>query len=114
MEQAHHLLDLIHSYFPHESADIRTISPLKLAYLGDAVYEIIIRTLIMERTGGPVKNLHKRTSEFVNAGSQAKLICVCRTIYLMKKSAFTVTGATRKRLLWQSTQTFMITATLPV
>ena len=72
MEQAHHLLDLIHSYFPHESADIRTISPLKLAYLGDAVYEIIIRTLIMERTGGPVKNLHKRTSEFVNAGSQAK------------------------------------------
>ena len=74
MEQAHHLLDLIHAYFPHESADIRTISPLKLAYLGDAVYEIIIRTLIMERTGGPVKNLHKRTSEFVNAGSQAKLI----------------------------------------
>ena len=61
MEQSHHLLDLIHSYFPHESADIRTISPLKLAYLGDAVYEIIIRTLIMERTGGPVKNLHKRT-----------------------------------------------------
>ena len=108
MEQAHHLLDLIHSYFPHESADIRTISPLKLAYLGDAVYEIIIRTLIMERTGGPVKNLHKRTSEFVNAGSQAKLI------FLRKKSAFTVTGATRKRLLWQSTQTFMITATLPV
>ena len=60
MEQSHHLLDLIHSYFPHESADIRTISPLKLAYLGDAVYEIIIRTLIMERTGGPVKNLHNR------------------------------------------------------
>lgn len=53
-----------------------TISPLKLAYLGDAVYEIIIRTLIMERTGGPVKNLHKRTSELVNAGSQAKLILV--------------------------------------
>ena len=74
MEQSHHLLDLIHSYFPHESADIRTISPLKLAYLGDAVYEIIIRTLIMERAGGPVKNLHKRTSELVNAGSQAKLI----------------------------------------
>ena len=79
MEQSHHLLDLIHSYFPHESADIRTISPLKLAYLGDAVYEIIIRTLIMERTGGPVKNLHKRTSELVNAGSQAKLIlCIYR------------------------------------
>ena len=68
------LLEEIHSYFPREATDIRTLSPLKLAYLGDAVYEIMIRTLIIEATGGPVKNLHKRTSEFVNAGSQSELI----------------------------------------
>ena len=68
------LLDVIHSHFPMKETDIRTLSPLKLAYLGDAVYEIMIRTLIIEATGGPVKNLHKRTSEFVNAGSQSELI----------------------------------------
>ena len=38
----------------------------------------------MERTGGPVKNLHKRTSEFVNAGSQAKLI-LCLQDYLSEE-----------------------------
>ncbi|MBO5486270.1 MAG: ribonuclease III [Eubacterium sp.] len=68
------LLEEIHSYFPGEEVDIRSYAPLKLAYLGDAVYEIIVRTLIMESVGGPVKNLHKASSELVNAGAQAKLV----------------------------------------
>ena len=67
------LRDEIHAEFPAEPADIRSYAPLKLAYLGDAVFEIIIRTLIVEHVGGPVKNLHRRSSEFVNAGAQAKL-----------------------------------------
>lgn len=74
MEATNTLLDAIHTYFPQEEIDVRTLSSLKLAYLGDAVYEIIIRTLSVEETSGPVKNLHKRTSELVNAGSQARLI----------------------------------------
>lgn len=68
------LLEEIHMYFPGEEVDIRSYAPLKLAYLGDAVYEIIVRTLIMESVGGPVKNLHKASSELVNAGAQAKLV----------------------------------------
>ncbi len=73
MNQSDNLLEEIHNSFPVGSRDIRTYSPLALAYLGDAVFEIMIRTLITERTGGPVKNLHKRTSALVNAGAQAKL-----------------------------------------
>lgn len=73
MNQSDNLLQEIHNYFPTEKKDIRSYSPLKLAYLGDAVFEIIIRTLITEYTEGPVKNLHKRTSALVNAGAQAKL-----------------------------------------
>ena len=68
------LLEEIHSYFPGEEVDIRSYAPLKLAYLGDAVYEIIVRTRIMESVGGPVKNLQKASSELVNAGAQAKLV----------------------------------------
>lgn len=74
MNNKQNLLDEIHQYFPQDKRDVRSFSPLKLAYLGDAVFEIIIRTLIIEETEGPVKNLHARTSELVNAGSQAKLI----------------------------------------
>jgi ribonuclease-3 family protein len=66
-------MDEIHLYFPVEDKDVRSIAPLKLAYLGDAVFEIIIRTLILDTTGGPVKNLHTKTSSLVNAASQAAL-----------------------------------------
>ena len=76
MNKSENLLYEIHHSFPTQEKDIRTYSPLKLAYLGDAVFEIIIRTLITEHTGGPVKNLHKKTSSFVNAGTQAKLAAV--------------------------------------
>lgn len=74
MNNKQNLLEEIHQYFPWDRKDIRSLSSLKLAYLGDAVFEIIIRTLIIEETDGPVKNLHSRTSELVNAGSQARLI----------------------------------------
>lgn len=73
MEKPQTILEEIHKYFPYDEKDIRSYSALKLAYLGDAVFEIIIRTLIIERTGGPVKNLHKKTSTLVNAKAQAEL-----------------------------------------
>mgnify|MGYP004502944077 CR=1 FL=1 len=74
MNNSQNLLSEIHSHFSHEERDVRSYSALTLAYLGDAVFEIIIRTLIVESTKGPVKNLHKRTSELVNAASQAELV----------------------------------------
>lgn len=74
MSNSNDLLDEIHQFFPAEEKDIRCISPLKLAYLGDAVFEIIIRTLTIDRMGGPVKKLHKETSSIVNAKSQASLV----------------------------------------
>lgn len=73
MNTSNSLLKNIHFFFPAEEKDIRTIAPLKLAYLGDAVFEIIIRTLTLDTTGGPVKNLHKKSSSLVNAASQAAL-----------------------------------------
>ena len=73
MNNEDNLLQVIHEAFAIEEQDIRKYSPLKLAYLGDAVFEIMIRTLITEGTGGPVKKLHMRSSSLVNAASQAKL-----------------------------------------
>lgn len=74
MNETSTILDGIRQFFPNAGKDIRSLSPLKLAYLGDAVFEIIIRTLVIERTDGPVKELHLHTSDLVNAGSQARLI----------------------------------------
>lgn len=74
MEKNNNLLEEIHLQFPAEETDIRNYAPLKLAYLGDAVYEIILRTIVIEHMGGPVKKLHTRTSSLVNAGAQSKFV----------------------------------------
>lgn len=73
MNDSKQLLEQIHRFFPGSETDIRTLSPLKLAYLGDAVFEIIVRTLVTESTGGPVKKLHKKSSGLANARTQAAL-----------------------------------------
>jgi len=54
--------------------DAGIYSPLVLAYVGDAVYEIIIRTRMINHGSLQVSKLHRRSSELVRAGSQARLI----------------------------------------
>ncbi|MCR1842433.1 Mini-ribonuclease 3 [Murimonas intestini] len=60
--------------FQMGEVDIRTYSPLTLAYIGDAVYDLIIRTLVVERGNCPPHKLHKRTSQIVKAPAQAEMI----------------------------------------
>lgn len=49
-------------------------SPLALAYMGDCVYELLIRTAIISRGNRQVQKLHKETTALVNAASQARLM----------------------------------------
>ncbi len=49
-------------------------SALGLAYIGDAVYDLIIRTLVLSEGNYRVKTFHRRTSHIVKAGSQARLM----------------------------------------
>lgn len=67
-------LDDIHNLFQISQKEINSYSPLTLAYLGDAVFEIIIRTIIVEKKSGTVKSLHRQSSDLVNAKAQAELI----------------------------------------
>ena len=53
--------------------DMLMLSPLQLAYIGDAVYELLVRTYILER-GLKVNQLHKEATEFVRAKSQSNII----------------------------------------
>ncbi len=57
-----------------KKVDAKTYSPLALAYMGDAVYEIIIRTMIVSRANQQVNKYHKKASSYVKAESQAKMI----------------------------------------
>ena len=54
--------------------DIRTYSPLALAYIGDCVFELLVRTMIVSKGNAPVHKYHQRASAIVNAHSQADMI----------------------------------------
>lgn len=62
--------------FDIKSQDIRSYSPLVLAYIGDGVYDLIIRTVMVGRGNSHVNHLHQRTSQFVKAHTQSELIGV--------------------------------------
>lgn len=53
--------------------DILMLSPLQLAYIGDAVYELLIRTHLLNK-GLNVNELHKATTKYVKAKAQADII----------------------------------------
>ena len=64
----------IDSFFEITNKDIRSFSPLTLAYIGDAVYEIVIRTIIVEKGNAPVNKLHHKASSLVKAVAQKEAL----------------------------------------
>ena len=60
--------------FGCRQVDLRTYSPLTLAYIGDAVYDLIIRTVVVERSNRPANKLHHETVRFVSAVAQSRFI----------------------------------------
>lgn len=53
--------------------DVRTCSPLTLAYVGDAIFELIIRTSLVVEEERTVQKYHKKCSEIVKASAQKEL-----------------------------------------
>lgn len=52
--------------------DANKLSMLVLAHVGDAVYELLTRTMLCTRANSSVAQLHKQTVSYVNAPAQAR------------------------------------------
>ena len=57
--------------FAHIS-DPAQLAPLSLAYIGDTVYDLFVRTMLLETTTLTVHGLHKRAAKLVCAKAQAE------------------------------------------
>ena len=66
------LEDSLDSVFGLSSKDWKLYSPLTLAYLGDAVYEMVIRTICVKRANMQTQKLHRKVTGYVSAKAQAK------------------------------------------
>ncbi len=67
-------LKYLENIFELPSQDLRTFSPLTLAYIGDAAYEIVVRTILVKQGNCPVSQLHKRASQMVKAQTQSAMM----------------------------------------
>lgn len=57
-----------------EEINITDYSSLTLAYIGDGIYEVIVRTVIVDEANRQVNKIHKSASNLVKAETQAKMI----------------------------------------
>ena len=53
--------------------DPKSYSPLGLAYIGDAVYEMVVRTIVLSEGNMSVNKYHKKSSSMVKAAAQAEV-----------------------------------------
>lgn len=68
------LMPYLAEVFSLKQQDLRTFSPLTLAYIGDGIYDIIIRTIVVNHGNAPVNKLHKEVSGLVKANAQVRML----------------------------------------
>jgi len=68
------LISLISKGFLDNGKDNTMYSPAQLAYAGDAVYELLVRSYIIKNHDTNVNKMHKSAVKFVKANAQAFLI----------------------------------------
>ncbi len=60
--------------FQVKEPDLRSYSPLTLAYIGDGIYDLVIRTLVVGWGNTHANLLHRKTSSMVKAAAQSKMM----------------------------------------
>ena len=54
--------------------DWKMYSPLTLAYIGDAAYELVVRSIVVKTANCQPQKLHQKVTSRVSAKAQAKMI----------------------------------------
>lgn len=60
--------------FQMKEVDVNRYSPLTLAYIGDSIYDLIIKSLVINQGNRQVNKLHKETSMYVQASTQSLMM----------------------------------------
>ena len=72
------------------------LSPLVLAYIGDSIYDLVIKTWVIEHGNMQVNKLNKKTSSIVKAESQSAMIGVIEPMLSEQEEAWYKRGRNAK------------------
>lgn len=73
--------------FEMKEVNIDSYSPLTLAYIGDSVYDLIIKSLVINEGNKQVKKLHQETSRMVQASAQSEMMRVIQGVLTEEEHA---------------------------
>ena len=59
--------------FKNINADYKTLNSLALAFIGDTIFDLLTRGMIVAEGNAPVNKMHKKAKSIVNATSQSKM-----------------------------------------
>lgn len=82
--------------FGLEEQDIRTYSPLTLAYIGDGIYELYIRTILVKQGNCQANKLHRRASRLVKAPAQSAMMETLEPLFTPEEEAVYKRGRNAK------------------
>lgn len=82
--------------FGMQEVDIREYSPLTLAYIGDSIYDLIIKSLVINEGNKQVQKLHQETSSLVQASAQSKMMRTLQEILTEEEHAIYKRGRNAK------------------
>jgi ribonuclease-3 family protein len=57
-----------------EASELRMMNPLVLAYIGDGIHEIMVRTYVITKHKGTINKLNQRVVKMVKATAQANVL----------------------------------------
>ena len=70
LDLSHYMMEL----FELKETDPGTYSPLVLAYIGDSVFDLIVKSMVINKGNRQVQKLHGETSQLVQASTQSLMM----------------------------------------
>ena len=65
--------ELMTAHDAFAAKDVRELNPLQMAYVGDTVHDLYVRSMLLSR-GMTVGKMHKQAVRMVSAGAQARML----------------------------------------
>ena len=87
-------------------------SPLTLAFVGDAIYDLVVRTVVVRRHGESVNLLNSRCAELVKAVTQSKMVETLLPLLTEKEAEIYRRGRNANPRPWRKMLRFRITGGL--
>jgi len=82
--------------FIDKDVNAKQLSPLNLAFIGDCIYEILVREMLVTNANRPVNDLHKESVKFVSAKAQTEAFEKIRGILTEEETAIYKRGRNAK------------------